>query len=115
MYRTLNINAAATTAMLAAFDTAGPDVVARIRATEDGVIQIRPTGRTNLSNLPKGEILRPVSVKGSGRVIGIPAEELPAVSAGTKLAVEADKYGWFTFRQVEELPRGTAGASVSGK
>lgn len=115
MYRTLTINAAATTAMAAAFATAGDNAQVRIRATEDGTLQIRPTDRTNLSNLPKGEILRPVGTKASARTVGLPADQLPEISAGTVMTVEADKYGWFTLRQVEELARGDAGARVSAK
>lgn len=109
-YRTLNINTAAVLAV-AAF---GAATAVRVRETEDGIM-IRPTDRTNLSNLPKGEILRPVSAKANARTVGLPTEVLPNLTAGTVLAFEAGKYGWFTLRAVADLPKGAAGARVSAK
>lgn len=109
-YRTLNINAAAVAAV-AAF---GAATSVRMRETEGG-IQVRPTDRTNLSNLPKGEILRPVSTKANARTVGLPTEVMPELSAGTVMAFEEGKYGWFTLRQVAELPKGAPGASVRAK
>ena len=111
MYRTLNINTAAVLAV-AAFGAAS---AVRIRDAGDGSIQIRPTDRTNLSNLPKGEILRPVSAKANARTVGLPTEVLPNLTAGTVLAFEAGKYGWFTLRAAADLPKGAAGARVSAK
>jgi hypothetical protein len=109
-YRTLNINSAAVLAV-AAF---GAATAVRMRETEDG-LQVRPTDRTNLTNLPKGEILRPVSAKANARVVGLPTETLPNLAADTVMAFEPGKYGWFTLRQVAELPKGTAGATVRAK
>lgn len=95
MYKNVNINSAATAAVIAGA------LVARVRV-QDGHVQIRPTNRTNLSNLPKGEMLRKIGAKGSGSRIGLPseiAEFLPEV--GSKIALVDPKYGWYRIAAVD--------------
>lgn len=107
-YRTLAINSAATALIGAATSV-------RIRANENGTIDIRPTDRASAVNLPKGEVLRPLGTKGSGLTVGLPAETLPTVEAGTVLELTAGKYGWFTLSSVQDLARGAPGGRVSAK
>lgn len=105
MYKTLNIGAAATRSII------GENLVARVRKTDEGETQIRFTNRSNLTNLPKGEILRSISVKGSGRRVGFPVEVSEMIpAAGTKLNLVAGKYGWFTL--VPAIDGSAADASV---
>jgi hypothetical protein len=90
MYKNLGINAAFTTAVASA-------TVARIKFSDEKGLQVLFTNRTNTSNLPKGENLVDIKVKGNGRRIGLKSEiadRLPAVGTGVKLV--AGKYNWFT-------------------
>jgi hypothetical protein len=110
-YRNLVINTAATALIGALAEQ--PNV--RIRAT-DGGLQIRPTDRTSPVNLPKGEILRPLGRKTPTTAkIGLTTDTLPEIAGGTRFAVEAAKYGWFSLQAIQDLPRGAPGASVSAK
>lgn len=113
-YRLLTLNAAATALISPAVAAAGETPMVRMRANDDGSIDIRPTVRARTINLPKGEVLRPIGTKGSGRTVGIPAEALPNVGTG-QVQLEAGKYGWFSLRSVEELARGAAGGRISTK
>lgn len=114
MYRTLNISTVAATALGLSAVIAAEGAL-RIRATDEG-IQIRPGSRTNTSNLPKGEVLRSASAKANAAVVGLPADVLPQLEAGQVFAIEpGSRYGWFTFRSVNELAKGQAGATVRAK
>lgn len=106
MYKTLNIGAAATRALI------GENTVARIRKNVEGETQIRFTNRSNLTNLPKGELLRSVSAKGSGRRVGFPADVSEMIpTPGTKINLVAGKYGWFTL--VPAIDGSAADAAVA--
>ena len=102
MYKNLNIGAAASALIV------GAATVARVRV-QDGAIQMRFTTRTNLSNLPKGEQLRNVGVKGSGRRVGLPSELADLLVTGDQFVLVPGKYGWNTVAPM------TDGATASGR
>ncbi len=108
MSRILSINVAAVAALASAASL--PSV--RVRET-DGLLQIRPTDRTNLTNLPEGEVLATLSTKANARRVSLPAGAV-TFEPGTKLVLDGEShYGWFTLRPADELGRGVAGASIN--
>lgn len=87
-YKNVNINAAATQAIV------GENTKARVRI-KDGVTQVRFTDRTSLVNLPDDEAVIDLYVKGNGRRLGLRSAMSGALEAGTKVALEYVKYGWY--------------------
>lgn len=108
MSRVLSLNVAAVAALAIAAD------MPRLRVREnDGLLQIRPTDRENLSNLPAGEVLVNLTTKANARRASLPADVAPSFDAGTKLVLNPDShYGWFSLTAANELDRGTPGASI---
>lgn len=108
MSRVLSLNTAAVAALAVAA------TMPRLRVREnDGLLQIRPTDRENLSNLPAGEVLVNLTAKANARRATLPAGAAPSFDTGTKLVIDGEShYGWFTLRSTDELGRGTAGASI---
>lgn len=108
MSRVLSLNTAAVTALAVAA------TMPRLRLREhDGVLQIRPTDRTNTSNIPAGEVLVNLSTKANARRASLPADAAPSFEAGAKLVLDPEShYGWFALRPTSDLPRGTPGASI---
>jgi len=105
MYKTVNFRAGFSAS------TIGTATRARIRVIGEQV-QVRFTDRTSTVNMPKGEMLRDLGVKGSGRRLGLPSE-IGAIlpDAGTPVALIAGKYGWFTVETA--MDAGAADASIS--
>ena len=103
MSRVLTLNAAAASALAIA---AAPRV--RVR-TVDGSIQIRPTDRTNTSNIPSNEILADVR----GNKIGLPAELIGRMRASKFELVGEPRYGWHTLARTKDLPKRAAGATLN--
>lgn len=87
-YKNLNINAAATLALV------GSATKARIRMRGE-TLQIRFTDRTSLVNLPKDEQVANLSVKGNGRRLGLRSAFAGHLEAGSKVALANPKYGWY--------------------
>lgn len=87
-YKNLNINAATTQALV------GSATKVRIRMKGD-TLQIRFTDRTSLVNLPKDEQVATLSVKGSGRRVGLRSAFAAHLEAGSKVALSDPKYGWY--------------------
>jgi hypothetical protein len=106
--RTLNLNTAAVAALAIAA------TMPRLRVREnDGVLQIRPTDRENLSNLPAGEVLVNLTTKANARRASLPAEVAPSFDAGSKLVLNPEShYGWFNLTATDDIGRGTPGASI---
>ena len=105
MYKKVTFLAATTAAVI------GEATKARVRVNGDQV-QVRFTHRTCLVNMPKGEKLIDLGVKGSGRRLGLSSEiadNLPAPGAG--LALTPAKYGWYTLSALAD--GGTKAASIS--
>lgn len=105
MYKNVNINAAATAAIV------GDNTKARVR-TKDGQVQVRFTGRTSLVNLPDDEAVVDLYVKGSGRRLGLRSALSEALEVGTKVALQYVKYGWYALVPATD---GNVAASVTGK
>jgi hypothetical protein len=108
MSRVLALNTAAVAALAVAANAP------RLRVRElDGNLQIRPTDRENLSNLPAGEVLVNLTTKANARRATLPAVAAPSFQAGAKLVFDGDPhYGWYTLTATNDLGRGTAGASI---
>lgn len=108
MSRVLSLNTAAVTALAIAAS------MPRLRVREnDGVLQIRPTDRENLTNLPAGEVLVNLTTKANARRASLPAHVAPSFDAGSKLALDGEShYGWYTLTTVADLGRGMPGASI---
>jgi hypothetical protein len=108
MSRVLSLNTAAVAAL--AIAASAP----RLRVREnDGLLQIRPTDRTNTSNIPAGEVLVNLTTKANARRASLPADAAPSFDAGSKLVLDPEShYGWFTLRSTDDLGRGTPGASI---
>jgi hypothetical protein len=96
MYKTVNFNSATTSEKI------GQNTKARVTVKE-GRVMIRFTERTSDANLSDDQLLKNLSVKGSGRRIGLPsaiADHLP--EPGAKVALIPGKYGWFTLARFTE-------------
>jgi hypothetical protein len=108
MSRVLALNTAAVAALAVAA------TMPRLRVREnDGALQIRPTDRENLSNLPAGEVLVNLTTKANARRATLPADVAPSFDAGSKLVLDPEShYGWFNLTSVNDLDRGTPGASI---
>ena len=108
MSRILSLNTAAVAALAVAA------TMPRLRVRElDGVLQIRPTDRENLSNLPAGEVLVNLNSKANARRATLPADVAPSFDTGSKLVLDPDShYGWFNLAATNDLGRGSAGASI---
>ncbi len=104
-YKNVNINAAATQAIV------GENTKARVRI-KDGVTQVRFTDRTSLVNLPDDEAVVDLYVKGNGRRLGLRSAMSGALEAGTKVALEYVKYGWYALVPATD---GNVAASVTAK
>ena len=90
MYKNVNFLAAASTSVI------GSATKARVRINE-GKVQVRFTDRVSLVNLPKGEEVINLGVKGSGRRLGLKSDIADNLQApGTGLTLTQAKYGWFT-------------------
>lgn len=107
MSRVLALNVAAVSALAVAAS------LPKLRVREnDGLLQIRPTDRENLSNLPAGEALVNLTTKSNARRATLPSDVAPSFDAGSKLVLDPEShYGWFTLRN-GDIGRGTAGASI---
>lgn len=109
MSRILSLNTAAVAVLAIAAS------MPRVRVREnDGVLQIRPTDRENLTNLPAGEVLANLSVKANARRATLPADALPGFTAGAKLVLDPEShYGWYNLTPATEIGRGSPGASIN--
>ena len=104
--RTVTLNAAAV-AMLGAL-AASPKI--RVRSTEAGALQIRPTDRKSAVNLPKTEALRDLRVKDNSRRFSIASDVL---NVGATFTLQAGRYGWYDLVPAPVGTVGAAGARVS--
>lgn len=104
-YKNVTINAAATQAIV------GSATKARVRV-KDGQTQVRFTDRVSLVNLPDDEAVIDLYVKGNSRRLGLRSALSGALEAGTKVALEYVKYGWYALVPAGE---GNVAASVSAK
>lgn len=67
----------------------------RVRSLDNGQVQVRPTDRVSDKNLPKGEQLRTVGLKGNSGRFGLPSAFTDNLVAG-KVGFAKAKHGWFT-------------------
>lgn len=99
--RTVTLNASAL-AVAVAFASA-PKV--RVRTSQDGTVQLRPTDRVSAVNLPKTEALRDLRAKANSRRFSVTND---ALNIGAAFDLVAGKYGWFSL-----VP--TTGATVGAR
>ena len=107
--RTVTLNAAAVALFGAALASA-PKI--RVRAGDEGTVQIRPTARVSAVNLPKTEALRDLRAKDSSRRFSVTNLEL---AVGAAFTLQPAKYGWFTLVPAPAGVVGAAGARVSDR
>lgn len=108
MSKMLNVGAAATASFI------GDVTVARVRVRE-GVLQLRFGNRVNTSNLPKGEQLRSIGTKASGRRISLPDDLGDVFEPGDKVVFIPAKYGWVSAHVATAMDGLTLTGSVSAK
>lgn len=121
MAKVLNFNSAAAT-LFTETETLGVlaegGVKFRVREIAGG-LQVRPTDRSNTSNLrdPKDNLFAAKLRKEDGRLRGLVLniDRFEGVSAGEAFVITKAKYGWYTLTKVDAPEKGVAYARVAAK